>query len=202
MKNYFEIRNPEHILLQLKDMKELMTFFRKECGVYTYLTYGSLLGAIRERDVISRDTDYDIAYFSKGTTIEEVREELKRICTILVNNKMLGKVWHKGGQTVHPTLDRLYDLSGQMHVQAPNKTIHIDVYTSFCLNGKFHMSYGIHGHLNKSEIVPFGQSSIRGIEFVTPKNPEAILKFMYGKDWKIPQEGYKYKGKFKRLWNY
>jgi len=202
MKNYFYNRRERDIYNQLIGLKELMSFFRKECGVYSFLTYGTLLGAIRGKTMVPFDTDYDIAYFSKGKTIQEIRDEWKKICTILIKNKMLGKIWVKGGSIIHPTVDDLKDFAGQMHVQTPNRKIYIDVYSSFCLGSEFHMSYGIHGHLKRSDIVPFGYAYLREFKFVVPKNPEAILKFMYGEDWKTPKEGYKYKGKYKKVWQY
>jgi hypothetical protein len=159
---------------------------------------------VRDKDVIPDDTDYDIAYFSKENTMEGVREEAKRVCTILVKNKMLGKIWIKGGQMVHPTVNDLENLSGQMHVQTPGRELHIDVYNSWALGQKFYMCYGIHGHLNKYDIVPFGTEEIRGIPFTAPKNPKAILGFMYGKDWMTPKsgKGSKYSGKFRRMWSF
>ena len=202
MKNYFSIRNEEHIKLQLEGMKQLINFFRTECGVYAYLTYGSLLGAVRNQDVIGHDTDYDIAYMSKFSEPKDIHAEWREICCKLIDNNMLGKIWTKQGIFIHPTKDQLGDFSGQMHVQTPNRVIHIDVYTSFCKNGKYHLSFGIHGHLKRSDIVPFGKVTLRGIDFPAPKRPEAILKFMYGKDWMTPKEAYKYQGKRKKLWEY
>ena len=202
MRNYFRNRQSTQIDKELCSLQKLMTFFKRECGVYAYLMYGTLLGAVRAHDVISWDSDYDIAYLSKGTNIEEVREEWKKIGAILIKNDMLGKIWVKGGNIIQPKIKDLKDFSGQMHVQTPDKRLHIDVYLSWCLNRDYHLSYGIHGHLNKADVVPFAQETLRGLIFTVPKKPNAILTHMYGKDWKVPINGYTYKGKFKRVWEY
>ena len=68
----FSSRTSEVIYTQLLSMNELIKFFREECGVYAYICYGTLLGAVRNNDVIPHDNDYDIAYLSNGTNLKKL----------------------------------------------------------------------------------------------------------------------------------
>ena len=117
----FSSRTPELIYEQLLSTKKLIDFFRKECGVYAYICYGTLLGAIRGNNVISYDNDVDIAYISKYHTMPEIRKELFHISEILIKHNLLGKIWVKRRGILHPEVKYLgLEFAGQMHVRTPD----------------------------------------------------------------------------------
>ena len=64
------------LILQLK---ELELVFRIEFGLQLYLTWGTLLGAIREGDLIGHDFDIDVAYVSRARSKAGVLRERERI---------------------------------------------------------------------------------------------------------------------------
>ena len=76
-KNYFSNRPEEKITEQVNEVKELIKFFKNKCNVYSYICYGTLLGAVRDKNVIDSDTDFDIAYISNYTETKDIKKELK-----------------------------------------------------------------------------------------------------------------------------
>jgi len=197
-KNYFSNRTDIAIERQLLATKELIKFFRIHCGVYAYICYGTLLGSIRDNNVIPGDSDYDIAYLSKGTNLKEVREELIGIAKILIEHKLLLKIWVDGKGILNPKVSDLnINFLGQMHVKSPNSLALLDVFSSWITNNKYYLCPHIQGQLIKSDITPFISSKIRNINFVVPKNSEKLLENIYGNSWKIPSDK---KSKNKRIW--
>lgn len=58
-----------------EDTAELIRFFEKELDFSLYIIYGTLLGAIRQQDFIDYDTDIDLAYLSKYSDHNKVKNE-------------------------------------------------------------------------------------------------------------------------------
>ena len=182
----FASRTPELIHKQLLSMNELIKFLREECGVYAYICYGTLLGAVRNNDVIPHDNDYDIAYLSNGTNLKEVRQEAIEIANILMKYEMLVKTWTPLPVVVDKNTQEFKTLIGQMHVLSPKKDIVIDVFTSWIQDGKYYLIPLVKGKFSPNTIVPFTQKSIKDIKFNAPKNSNFLLKYFYGDDWNIP----------------
>lgn len=183
----FSTRTSELIYEQLLSTKKLINFFRLHCGVYAYMCYGTLLGAIRENNVISYDNDVDIAYISKYSTLPEIRQELYHISEVLIEHGLLGKIWIKRRGILHPTVKDLdLDFAGQMHVRTPDNLLYIDVFSSWVTNNKFYLTPHLYGEIDKADIVPFTSEKIRDIDIVAPKNSRLFLESIYGKEWVKP----------------
>jgi hypothetical protein len=176
-KNYFSARTQESIQAQLISLNKLIAFFRKECDVYAYLAYGTLLGAIRDKNVIPYDTDYDIAYLSKFHTIPEIQTELQNICKILIKNNLLAKVFINGEGIINPKEKDLHD-----------GVALIDVFTSWIINDKFYLAPNIYGQVEGRAIVPFKYTEMRGLNFVVPKHSKILLRKLYGSGWRTPND--------------
>lgn len=188
MKNYFKNKKPEAIHSQLLSLKTLMTFFRTKCDIWSYLIYGTLLGSIREKDVIANDTDYDIALLIPGDTIDEVKENFYKLGAILIEHKMLGKIWTDKGAVLKPTnVKQIKNPMGQMHIMTPDGKCYIDVWLSWFNNGKYYLTKGVKGELKRNVITPFQWGYIQDVPFIIPNNSECILEQVYGGDWMIPQ---------------
>jgi len=150
--------------------------------------YGTLLGAIREEDVIPHDTDYDISIFIPGDTIKEVHENFYQLCSILYKHKMLLKVWTHNGTILHPKEKEWLNPKGQMHVATPDRKLAIDVWLSWKIKDKLFLHPFIYGDMPASILAPYQYGYIRGIKFVIPNKPIEFLNYIYGETWDIPQQ--------------
>ncbi len=197
----FKNRKKEDIQTQLNSLKLLMDFFEEKCGVPAYLNGGTLLGAIRNNDVIPHDNDYDINILIPGNTGKEVRQNVANICKILKANDLLYALFVKGkSKQLDPQEEDFLKASGQMHVSSPDKKVCIDVWVSCFIDNDYYSIQNIHKIMKKSDVVPLTISSIRGIEFPVPKDSEKILEHLYGDDWRVPQQKKPITEK-RRLWD-
>jgi hypothetical protein len=150
---------------------------RERCGVEAWLGYGALLGAVREGGMIAHDSDTDICYFSEHTTPADVIRETYKIERIL---KGLG--W-----------DVLRMSGGDLKVIWPlsdGRNCHIDIFSSFFIGDLYYL-LGEHGdHLAREDLLPLSTVTLDGFEFPAPANPEAMLVYLYGESWRVPDPAF------------
>ena len=144
-------------------------------------TYGTMLGAVREGDFISHDNDFDTSYISRETTPEKVKNEFLEICDFLI----------KKGYKLH-----VKDTHTWVYVE--NKIsfyFKLDIFvTYFNEKGYYEVTYGYHGPaLKKSrEFFEFAAVNLSNYQIEIPANYRDILKQLYGKNWEIPDPGFKH----------
>lgn len=163
--NKYTEQEKDELVAQLKDFEKEMDF---------YLMYGTLLGAVREGDLIGHDDDIDIAYLGKATNPKEAIKEIQEVNLSLEKKGLLNLVkpkWKKKGFAL-----------GQCFVK--NGEHHFDVYHTWLWNG-----YLIAPHQDKlgKGYFPLETAKLRGVEFKVPRNAEKLLTSLYG-DWKKPKE--------------
>lgn len=154
--------------LLLHKVKEL--FDNK--GVEFYLAFGTLLGAVRNKDIIPGDEDIDVF-------VDDENKFIKIIPYLAENGVLL--VRHKA-KTVY---------SFRM-----NKNCYIDVYilsklpitniwSTYCVKLDTYVT-------PKKYFKGYETIEFLGATFKCPKNPERLLEFWYGKDWRTPKSGHKF----------
>jgi len=165
----FSERNENYKILLTKEMSDIILFFKKEFNLEIYLIFGTLLGAIREKDFIAHDTDIDLGYLSKFTSKEEVNKEFDFICESLKNKNLLKR------------------RRGYKHFDciSLNKKFYFDIWVSyinitknFCL-APFKFSF------QENDFLPFRVISFKNKNFYIPKNSEFVLNKLY-KNWATP----------------
>jgi SAM-dependent methyltransferase len=153
----------------LRDLREL--------GYEAHLSYGCLLGAVRSGRMIGHDSDADLAYLSPFTTPAEVMLESFRMEREL---RALG--W------------RLVRMSGAdlklLHSLPDGRAVHIDVFGAFHVGGTFYQLGGRSGVLPASAITPASTVTLEGVELAAPADPEAVLAFLYGPSWRVPDPAF------------
>ena len=173
----FKDLSQEEKKLQILELKSFCRWFKKLFDLDIYLIYGTLLGAVREQDLIDNDNDIDVAYFSKYTSFEDVFKEMVMINIICANLKMARSFGEGSGLPQH---------SGHAHLYSLNKKYIFDVWTSWIdENGKYNF-YVMGKNLEADLLLPFGEQVILGEKFLAPNKSEALLRFLYSEEWKIP----------------
>lgn len=174
---YFYQRSPLVKNQNVEDLKSIETFFKEKFDIDIYLVYGTLLGAVREKDFILHDGDIDIGYLSKKNKKEDVIQELIEIYKVLQQHEMLVKFW-----------------AGQTHILSSNKRLIVDLWSSWIEDNKYYLINQFSGQLTEDMILPFTKVTLRGVEFLAPKELDIILTFSYGnwrlldKDWKCTRK--------------
>lgn len=158
-----------------EDMANILalgTTLLKECGIEFFLAFGTLLGSVREGSFIKGDDDVDIIVADE----EKLYENLPFLAEhgLFINRIFKTELYtfHSEGRKGH--ID--------MYIMRP-----IDkwVYRNWCVS--------IRGHYAPKRFFDKGidaeSYSINGINYPCPKHSEDLLKWWYGKTWRIPQAG-------------
>ncbi len=152
---------------------------REHAGVEAYLNYGALLGAVREGRMLAHDSDTDVCYLSRHASPADVITE-----SYAVERVMRSRGW------------RLLRMSGgDIKLLLPlsdGRVCHIDVFVAFYVGGTFFQLGNRSGRLPVDEIVPVSEIALHGQRFPAPADPEAMLAFVYGPGWRVPDPAFRY----------
>jgi SAM-dependent methyltransferase len=70
------------------------------------------------------------------------------------------------------------------------RVVHIDVFGAFHVEGTFYQLGGRSGQLDRAALTPASSVLLEGVELAAPADPEAVLEFLYGADWRIPDPAF------------
>jgi hypothetical protein len=152
---------------------------RDVCGVDAYLNYGALLGAVRDGKMIAHDSDTDLCYVSKYETPADIIAESFRMERVLLQ---------RGWKVLRMS-------AGDIKLLLPlsdGRQCHIDVFGAFWVNGVFYQFGNRSGQLAKESLLPLGTIELDGYTFPAPRDPEAMMVFLYGENWRIPDPSFTY----------
>ncbi len=158
-------------------LEKVLHDLTEECDLDAYLMYGCLLGAVRNGKMIGHDSDADVAYLSKHHHPFDIIRE----CTA-ATRRMRSLGWK---------VVRMSGANFKVWVPLPDgRRVGIDVFGSFHVNGRFHVTGSLTGTLDKSALLPFGTVTLEGREIVAPARPEEVLAFTYGPEWRVPDPAF------------
>ena len=165
--------------------QEVLAVLREEAGVEAYLCYGALLGAVRNGTMIGHDSDVDLCFYSHKTTPVDIIRESYRVERI-VRSKGWTVTRMSGGD-----IKVVRVLTGGLKC-------HIDIFGAFTIPGghgeggrTFYQFGNRSGSFDAAaDLLPLGTVTLEGLEFPAPKHPEAMLAFVYGPHWKVPDPSF------------
>ena len=130
--------------------------------------FGTLLGFIRDHCFIKNDYDVDLMIYEKD-------------CSRLIN---LIPVFHEHGIDITRTSEPwVYTFK--------YKSACCDFYTIRETSWPYSIRYCriVENYIQKSFFAETEKREVFGIQIDVPKNPERLIEYMYGKNWRIPQKG-------------
>ena len=146
-------------------------------GFKFFLAYGTMLGAVREKDFIAHDEDIDL-----GADFQDVNLFLA----------MLFELRDKGFEVAR------WDDRGLISVIRENE--YIDIYFFKKFNDKLHINCG--EPLPTKFIENQADMEFKGITFKAPADIEGVMEFWYGKDWRIPTQWLDFHTPKWKIWMY
>lgn len=140
-----------------------------ECGIEFFLTFGTLLGEVREGYFIKGDDDVDIIVTDEDKLFESLPY-------LWEHGLFINRIFEKELYTFHTEGRRGHV---DMYILRP-----IDrwIYKNWCVS--------IRGHYAPKrffEKITRGSYFIKDVSYPYPDNPEKLLEWWYGKTWRIPQ---------------
>jgi len=77
-----------------------------------------------------------------------------------------------------------------LHPLADGRIVHIDVFGAFYVGDTFYQLGGRSGRLPREAVTPAGTITLEGVELSAPADPEAVLEFLYGPSWRVPDPAF------------
>ena len=172
----FDTRDAEHTKPLLDSTERLLDALR-EAGVDAFPAYGTLLGAIREQDLIGHDSDVDLGYVSRHTHPLDVARESFR----------LQRTLREQGFAV----DRYSAAAFKVDVvEADGGVRGLDVFGGYFLDGHLYLLGEIGTPFREEWIFPLGTCTLAGRTLPAPARPEKLLEATYGPSWKVPDPAF------------
>ncbi len=163
----------------LDQVELVLAALRDDCGVPAFLSFGSLLGAVREGKLIGHDVDVDLGYFSSCEHPADVMLESFRIERVL-RSKGWRVVRENGG------------FLALFFTQDDGTTRNLDVFTAFRCDDRLYQVHDVATDGDASSVLPLGTIDFEGRTMPVPAEPEVFLEAAYGPDWRIPNPAFKF----------
>jgi len=175
--------NSDEIFSHLKFISNLL----KDNGIKHWILYGTLLGAIREKNIIKYDYDFDLGDFY---------EDAERILKLNENINSLGYVLEKGFGVVYNTKklkESEYKWRVSIKLKHLDKIIG-DLYIYYKCNDGFvrrfdpeeKIYYWPNSTFPYYFVEKLEELEINGIKFPAPQHGIELIKHYYGPLWEVP----------------
>lgn len=168
----------------LENMLTYITKIAEENNIKIIPSYGTLLGLIRENEIIKHDYDLDLFLF------EDDWKKLKNILSNEEEYKFKEKdiLWHRKFNIISKKRNIETDF---LILYEKRKNVTLDVLLSFSntgtLDGSLNLKSPFRGDFKKNDILPLEKKTTKYGDLYFPRNPENLLVKWYGKDWKTPK---------------
>lgn len=163
----------------LDSVEELLAVLRDDCGLPAFISFGALLGAVREGALLGHDSDADVSYLSAYEHPVDVARESYGV----------ERAFHRHGYTT------LRFSAADFKVLVSNAdggTLGIDVFGGFVVEDWLYVLPNVRAKLPRSAIVPVGEVELDGRRLPAPADPPALLAATYGEGWRVPDPSFQF----------
>ena len=150
----------------------------REAGIEPFLAYGTLLGAVREGQVLPHDSDADLGYVSRHNNPFDVCVESFR----------LERALRRQGWPVF----RYSGAAFKVDVTEGDVTRGLDVFGGFYDSGRLHLLGEVGADYREEWIWPLTTAELHGRPMPVPADPGRLLEAMYGPHWQVPDPAFKF----------
>lgn len=150
--------------------------FLQEQGFNAFIVGGTLLGAIRDGEILPHDDDADLAYLSTHSDPADLVLENHRLHRLLLN---------RGFRVIRHSWSHLQVLSDDAEAD-----YYVDIFTAFYKSGAFHEPIHVRTTGMDDAILPLSERQLHGVTLAAPRDPEAWLEACYGPSWRTPDPAF------------
>lgn len=175
----FDMTPPEVLDSYLDQVEELLRVLTDECGVPAFVSFGTLLGAIRSGDVIGHDIDVDLGYFSEHRFPVDVNRESLQVERVLRR--------HDWRVERHSSCF----LAVYVH-QSDGSVRNIDIFPTMVVNDWLYQVHDVGTRGGRADVLPLSTVTLHGRDLPAPANPDVFLEGAYGPGWRTPDPGFSF----------
>lgn len=149
----------------------------RRLDVTVFLAYGTLLGAVRNGQLIGHDSDADLGYLSAFDHPVDVARESFRIQRALVEEGY--RVTRYSGAAFKVDV-----------IESDGSVRGLDVFGGFLMGGRLHLMGEIRTPFEREWILPLGTTTLEGTVFPAPADTDRFLQATYGAGWRTPDPAF------------
>lgn len=151
----------------------------EELGLDAYVTFGTLLGAVRTGHLIQHDDDADLGYLSAHSHPAEVAREGFAVGRALRRHGYAAVRLSAGHIQIHFSHEGLADFF-------------VDVFSGWHLDGWWYQVFSVRAAVARDEILPVGSTMVEDRPEPAPKDPARTLEAIYGPGWSVPDPAFRF----------
>ena len=161
----------------LDQVEHVLDILQDTCGLPAFLSFGSLLGAVREGRVIAHDVDVDLGYLSAFENPVDAIIESFGVERAL--NEAGIRVTRNSGGFIAMDLK-----------QPDGTTRNLDIFTAMLFDGRLYQVNDVDVEADVTAVLPLQQIDFEGRKFPAPAVPEVFLESAYGPHWRVPNPAF------------
>ncbi len=148
-------------------------------GVPLMMSYGTLLGVVREGDFLVHDDDIDMIFPIDATDRDDARPLIDALCDKLLERGW--KIWRNESPTAL-----------NLHLTDPRTKLHVDLFPVLMRGdrARLHMEKMKLRDIDATLVLPASTLAFRGQPLQAPADPEGFLAERYGDGWSVADPYY------------